>query len=161
MLDVLVLLIASYFLFIISKVTTGNFEVIFRSPAVAGRVLWQRVCPSSLSFRPPACPGIFLELYHWFFLNLGMVLETCMKYAWWNWIFQKKIFCPENFLNLLKIFVINFYWICSMIKIYIICIGPGQIPYFGKFLFLRYGPKCSQPIRLQNFLISHTSRTNQ
>ena len=31
----------------------------------------------------------------------------------------------------------------------------------GKFFFLRYTPKCSQPIRLQVFLISHISRTNQ
>ena len=43
---------------------------------------------------------------------------------------------------------------------YIICCVPAQIPYFGKFCFLRYGPKCSQPIRLQDFLINHISRTN-
>ena len=29
-----------------------------------------------------------------------------------------------------------------------------------KFLFLRYGPKCSQPIRLQDFLIKRISRRN-
>ena len=29
------------------------------------------------------------------------------------------------------------------------------------FLFLRYGPKCSQPIRLQVFILSPISRTNQ
>ena len=43
-------------------------------------------------------------------------------------------------------------------KIYIICCVPAQIPYLWKFLFLRYGPKCSQPIRLQNFLIKHISK---
>ena len=31
-----------------------------------------------------------------------------------------------------------------------ICSVPAQIPYLGKFWFLRYGPKCSQPIRLQS-----------
>ena len=61
----------------------------------------------------------------------------------------------QGFLNLLKNLVINFYYICSIMKIYIICCLPVQIPYLGKFLFLRYGPKCSQPIRLQDFLINH------
>ena len=36
-------------------------------------------------------------------------------------------------------------------KIYVSCV-PAQIPYLGKFWFLRYGPKCSQLIRLQDFL---------
>ena len=65
------------------------------------------------------------------------------------------------FFNVLKNFVINFYWICSMTKIYIICCVPAQSPYLGKFWFLGYGPKCSEPIRLQDFLINHISRTNQ
>ena len=90
-----------------------------------------------------------------------------------RWIFQKRFFCPKNwkngpkagqrqsFLNLLKNFAINFYWICSIMKINIICCDPAQIPYLGKFLFLRYGPKYSQPVRLQDFLINHISRTNQ
>ena len=56
---------------------------------------------------------------------------------------------------------INFYWIFSIMKIYIICLVPTQIPYLGKSLFVRYRPKCSQPIRLQDFLINHISRTNQ
>ena len=30
-------------------------------------------------------------------------------------------------------------------------------PIFGKNVFLRYGPKCSQPIRLQEFLVNHIS----
>ena len=37
-------------------------------------------------------------------------------------------------------------------KTYIICCVPEQIPYVGKFLFLRCRPKCSQPIRLLRFL---------
>ena len=38
-----------------------------------------------------------------------------------------------------------------MMKIYIICCVPGEISFLGKFLFLKYRPKCSQPIRLQDF----------
>ena len=51
--------------------------------------------------------------------------------------------------------------ICSTTKIYIICCVPAQILYLGKFWFLRYGPKCSQSVRSQYFLINHISRTNQ
>ena len=77
--------------------------------------------------------------------------------------FPEKFFCPKNlengpkmdqkegFLNLLKKFVINFYRISAKMKIHIICYAPAQIPYLGRFWFLRYGPKCSQPIRLQEF----------
>ena len=87
-------------------------------------------------------------------------------------IFQKKFFLPPKlrnwaknepitgFLNILKNFVIYFYWICSIMKMNVICYVPAQIPYLGKFWFLRYEPKCSQPIRLQDFLINHISRIN-
>ena len=46
-------------------------------------------------------------------------------------------------------------------KTHIIYCVSAQIPCLIKFLFLGYGPKCSQPIRLQNFLINHISKTNQ
>ena len=87
--------------------------------------------------------------------------------------FLEKFFCPkilengpemgqkQSFLILLKDLVFNFYWMCSIMTAYIICCIPKQIPYLGKFLFLRYGPKCSQPIRFQDFLINHISITNQ
>ena len=59
-------------------------------------------------------------------------------------MFQKTFFAPkigkmhqkQGFLNLLNNLVINFYWICSIMKIYIICCVPGQIPYLGNFLSL-------------------------
>ena len=38
---------------------------------------------------------------------------------------------------------------------------PVQIPYLAKYLFQRYGPKCSQPIRLQYFIINHISRMSE
>ena len=97
------------------------------------------------------------------------MLDTHMKLGVTEPDFLEKFFSPpklgkcakSSFLNILKNCVINFYWICSIMRIYNICCVPAQIPYLGKFWFLRYGPKCSQPIRLQDFLISHISRTNQ
>ena len=92
--------------------------------------------------------------------------------AWQSQVFRENPFWPKNrenvpkvgqkqgFFNLLENMVTNFYWIWSIIKIYIICCVPAQIPYLWKLLFLKYGPKCSQPIRLQG-LINHISRTNQ
>ena len=52
----------------------------------------------------------------------------------------------QSFLNLLKNFVINFYRLSFLMKIYIICCVPAQIPCMGKFLFLRYGPKWANQI---------------
>ena len=39
--------------------------------------------------------------------------------------------------------------------------APAQIPYLGKFFFKRYWPKCTQPMRSQDFSTNHISRTNQ
>ena len=88
-----------------------------------------RVCPSFyLSFHlffcpfvhPSICPGVFLELYHQFFLNFGM-LETHMK-LWRDRVrfSGKKLLPPKSrkwtkngpkqgFLNLLENLVIYFY----------------------------------------------------
>ena len=105
-----------------------------------------------------------LGLYHKFFWNCSMVLETCVKLCMAELDFLEYFFCPKNledgprmgqkqgFLNLFKNLLINFYWICSIVKFYIWV--PAQIPHLGKFLFLRYGPKCSQPVKLQEFLIN-------
>ena len=89
-----------------------------------------------------------------FFLKCSMVLGVhvlCVTEP----PFWKKIFLPKKmgqkcfFLNLLENLVINFFWIWSIMKVYIICIL-AQIPYMGKICFLRYGPRCSWPIRLQD-----------
>ena len=66
-----------------------------------------------------------------------------------------------EFLNLLTNLVINFYWICSIMKIYIIYCVPAKISFFGKFFLLRCRAWFSEPIRLQDFLTNHISRTNQ
>ena len=123
-------------------------------------------CPSA---HPSVCLGIFLEL---FFLNFVVLLETHMKLCMTAEFSRKRFFVPKIgkialkwaknrvFFNLLKNLIINFYWIYSVMKTFIICFVPTQIPYVGK-MFQRFGPKCSQPIRLQDFLINHVSRTNQ
>ena len=42
----------------------------------------------------------------------------------------------------------------------IICYVPAQVPYLVKIFFLRYQPKCSQPIRLLDFQNKYLSRAN-
>ena len=64
--------------------------------AVAGRVLWNRACPS---FCLVVCPGVFLELDHWVSLNFGMVLETLLSCAWQSQIFWKNFFCSKYWEN--------------------------------------------------------------
>ena len=135
--------------------------------ALAGRVLWNRICPSfHPSFRPSFLPSVF----HLSGRFLGIVLlifskfwhetrhEVAWSCVWQNRTFQKKKFCPKNwengpkmvqkqsFLKILKNLVTDFHWM--WMKNYIIGCVPAQIPYLGRFWFLRYGPKCSQPIRL-------------
>ena len=53
--------------------------------------------------------------------------------------------------NLKKNLVINFHWIYSIMKIFVIYCVHAQILHLRKILFLRYRRKCSQPIRLQDF----------
>ena len=129
------------------------------------------MCPS---FRPSFCLSRrFLRVLSFIFAKFWHGARIPCKVVHYRAGFSGKIFCPLNwengpkmgpkqgFFDLLENLVINFYWIWSIMKIYIICCVPAQIPYLGKFLFLRYGPKCSQPIRLQDFLINYISRTNQ
>ena len=128
------------------------------------------VCPSVLpSFRSFLCPGNFLELYHQFFLNFCMMLQTRMKLCvtaglsgktfqlknlgkWIKWIKNG----PETrFFEFIETFGHD-----SVMKTYINCNVPAKIPYFRKFLFLRYRPKCFQPISSQDFLINDVFGTN-
>ena len=91
-----------------------------------------------------------------------MVIETHMTFCVTEQDFpedEPKMGQKQSFLNLFKSLIISFYWIFSIMKIYLICCVLAQIPYLGKMLSLRYGPECSQAIRLQNFSIGHISRT--
>ena len=50
-----------------------------------------------------------------------------------NWENGPKMGQKQGFWNLLKNLVINFYWICYKMKMYIICCVPAPVPYFRKF----------------------------
>ena len=114
------------------------------------------VCPA---VQLSVLPSVWVFSWNWiisFFLNFGMVLETGMKLCVKESDIVEKLFLPQKiekmvknrpkigFLHLKNNLVINFHWICSMMKIYIIFCVPGQIPYLGKIFFLRYRTKCSK-----------------
>ena len=138
---------------------------IFWTPGVSEKGVFISVRTSVLPLS-----GCFLGIVSLVFSNFGRVLQIHMKLCIAEPdFFENVFFAPKigkmgqkwSFLILLKDLVINFYWICSIMKNYIIYCVPAPIPYLGKFLFLGYGQKCSQPIRLQEFLINHISRLNQ
>lgn len=78
-----------------------------------------------------------------FFLYFRMLLETHVKMCM-TVIFLEIFFCSKNweneprlnknkfFFNVLKSLVINFYEICSIMKIHIMCDVSEQIPYLKK-----------------------------
>ena len=74
-------------------------------------------------------------------------------------IFWKNSFCPKDWKNGPKVgffelkekFTYQFLSKFVNNEISIICCVPAQIPYLGKIFFLIYQPKCSQPVRLQDF----------
>ena len=100
-----------------------------------------------------------------------MVLETLVKSCLTDPEFLEKLFLLQKlrkwannwpkigFFDFKEKFVINFHWICSIMKSYIICCDPAQI--LGKILFLRYRSKRCQPMRLQGFSINYFSTTNR
>lgn len=57
-----------------------------------------------------------------------------------------------GFLKLLKDLVIIIFMNLAD-NVYIICNIPVQIPYLWRIWFWKYGSKCTQPIRLQDFWI--------
>ena len=132
------------------------YFILFGPPAVVWRVLWIRVRPSVFpSFRRKFSWDwliIFSETQH-------SVRGPCLVVRDRAGFFLKNLFAPKMgkmgqkqvFLNLLENLVINFFWIWSIKKFYNICCVLAQILYLGKIWFLRDGPKCSQPIRLQYF----------
>ena len=102
-----------------------------------------------------------------------MVLGVMWCCAWQSQTFWKKYFCPKNgengwkvgqkwgFLIILENLVINFFWIWSIKKVYIICCIFAQIPYLRKMWFLRYGSKYSWTIKLQDFLTISLEETDE
>ena len=97
-----------------------------------------------------------------------MVLETFTKYEVVH--DKSRSICFGNcgnvpkmgfFLNAKKNLVINFHWICSIMKMYIVCCVPAQILYWEKSCSLDIKPECCHPIRLQDFEIDYFSRAKQ
>ena len=104
------------------------------------------VCPSTLLSRS------FLRIGSLLFLKLSIMLEAHVLLCVTEPDFLVKIPLPKKwgkwaknrqkwgFFNLLENLVIIFFWIWSVMKIYIICCIPAKIPYLGKTFFLRYEP---------------------
>ena len=66
--------------------------LLVRPMAVAGRILWNRVCPS---FPPDVCVGVFLKLDHYISLNFGMVPEILKKLCITTRFHRKTFFVPK------------------------------------------------------------------
>ena len=65
--------------------------------ALAVMVLLNRICSFfHLSIIPLVCPGAFLELDYYFFVNFGMVLETHVKLYMTARVFGKNLFFLRN-----------------------------------------------------------------
>ena len=68
-----------------------------------------------------------------------MVLDTLLKLCMTEPDFLKNFFCTKKLGK----------WTQNGPKAgFLIFHVPAQILYLGQFLFMSYGPKCSQPIRL-------------
>ena len=128
--------------------------------AVARRVIWIR------SVRPSVSRLSWNWLFT-FYLELNMIWGTHVVVCMTELDFLKKHFCHQNgenrpslaFFKCIERFSCFFFSIWSIIKVYINCCMPEQISYLVKLWFLRYEPKCSWPIRLQDFYIKYISRT--
>ena len=118
----------------------------FGPPVVAGRVL--KIGSVHLpSVRPSVRPSAILsrrflgfvslvssELWHGTRILCEVVRERA-GFSGKTFLLPKLGKWAKNkfFFNILENFVIKFYWIWSIMKIYIICCVPSQIPYFGNF----------------------------
>ena len=109
-----------------------------------------------LSVLPSFCPSVLPSR-----IFIGIWNSTwCWRSIWccpWQTLFFREKIAPKMgqtgqkcfFFNLLENLVINFFGIWYIREFY--CCILAQILYLWKMFFLRYGPKCSWPIRLQNF----------
>ena len=89
-----------------------------------------------LSVCSSVCPDIFLELYHCFFSKFWHGARNPYEVVCGRARFSGNVFSPnvgkrgqkQSFLNLLENLIINFYRICSIMKIWLICWVLAQIP---------------------------------
>ena len=122
--------------------------------AAAGSVLWDEVVP-------PAGPSVrpfrrFVGIGSLVFLNFGILLVTHVTI--WSCRWQSQISSKKSSQTgrkwifwIFKNLVINFVWICFIMKFYIMGYGPAEVSFLGRICFLRCGAKYSWPIRLQGF----------
>ena len=134
----------------------------YRTPGHGQKGHMNKVCPSF-------CSEVFMELALQFFWELNRVLGVHVMLGRTEPIFLKKMFYPQNgenrpspgffecigkfsFFSQFFIFFISVVYNESLY--YCNSCMLEQISYLGKFWFLKYGPKCSQPIKLQDFSIN-------
>ena len=103
--------------------------------------------PSS-SWKGPTISSLFFSKFRHSVRNTYLVARGRSK-------FFRKILSPREFLK-----IDIFFWICSVMKVFSICCVSVQILYLGKIWFVRYRPKCAQPVRLCPFDFSHFYGTN-
>ena len=131
------------------------------------KVLWNMVC---LCFHlVPAFFGIlslvFSQFWHgaW---NPDQVV--CDRAVFFRICFvpkiekmDQKMGQKQGFLNLLKKLVINFYRICSIMNIYIVCCVPAQVLYLGIFFSWNMSQNILSPSDCRIFQSTIISRANQ
>ena len=121
--------------------------------AMAGKVLWIRVCPS---FRPS------IWRFSWKFSSRPLLLGAIWCCAWQSGIFWKKQFLFQKWGKLVKSGFLKFfgkfshYFFLNLVSnesLYHLLYSCTN-PIFGKIYFLRYMPKCCWPIKLQDWILN-------
>ena len=120
--------------------------VLARLAAVAERILWNKVFSRNWIIR-------FLWILLWCQKSLWMLCVTEQEFLekkhfllqkLWKWAKNRVFWFKEKFSH---IFSLNLFYNENLY--YLLC--SCKNPILGKILFLRYRPKCSHPIRLQDF----------
>ena len=132
----------------------------FGPPAIAGRVLWSRVYLSgllsfclSMDFLAIASSG-FSRFLHGAKNPYEVVCDQKFRKMGQKWPTTWFFEFTEKFSHY---FLLNLFY--NEYSYYLLCSCTNRI--FGKILFHEIWAKCSQPIRLQDYLINHIFRTNQ
>ena len=140
-----------------------KFSNSFGRKVVARRVMWIREC---LFFVPPSIrkfswnwPISFSETQYDIRSQCEIVHDTA-EFFRKNFLFSKintigqKRSKDWGLKHFLKKFVCVFCWKWPEIKTDVVIYLLVQTPYLGKFLFLIYSMKCSQPVRLQDSFVN-------
>ena len=152
--------VLNFILVIYSNATQLTYSLIGLL-AMARRVIWIR------SVRPSVQKFSWNWLFS-FFRELKMVLGTHVVLCMTEPDFLKKMFYPQNGENRpspgffecigkFSFFSVLYFFISLVYNeslYYCNCCMLEQISYSWKFWFLKYGSKCSWPIRLQDFSIN-------